>query len=288
MLWAIPWPARRRRGVPVVDRHVIPYLGRHTIPYWPVTLVLSDPGWGCQGWGVDDVANLAGKVVGRGLAEANSEDGLVGAAPQPDQPDLAGGAALAAGAAVIDCLGSTADAAALQRWAVGLDGAEGGQADAGRGAQQPLGEADAVQDDGDDVDVDRLRVVAAELGDVGAEHQPDACPLQRAGAEAERLERGQLPGVQPEAGFPGDGVRRFRDAVEPEPAVHAALLRIGGPPGRGQRLVQLVQGAAGGVGLVAPPGLHLDRGDVHAAFAGVQGDREQVGALAGEPVPVLV
>jgi hypothetical protein len=51
-----------------------------------VTLVLSDPGWGCQGWGVDDVANLAGKVVGRGLAEANSEDGLVGAAPQPDQP----------------------------------------------------------------------------------------------------------------------------------------------------------------------------------------------------------
>src|SRR5664280_2608530 len=101
MLWAIPWPARRRRGVPVVDRHVIPYLGRHTIPYWPVTLVLSDPGWGCQGWGVDDVANLAGKVVGRGLAEANSEDGLVGAAPQPDQPDLAGGAALAAGAAVI-------------------------------------------------------------------------------------------------------------------------------------------------------------------------------------------
>jgi hypothetical protein len=36
----------------VVDRHVIPYLGRHTIPYWPVTLVLSDPGWGCQGWGL--------------------------------------------------------------------------------------------------------------------------------------------------------------------------------------------------------------------------------------------
>src|SRR5450759_3905472 len=76
--------SRRSPAPPVVDRHVIPYLGHHTIPYLPVTLVLSDPGWGCQGWGVDDVANLAGKVVGRGLAEANSEDGLVGAAPQPE------------------------------------------------------------------------------------------------------------------------------------------------------------------------------------------------------------
>src|SRR5664280_1891126 len=49
-----------------------------------------------------DVANLGGQVVRGGLAEADGDDGLLRTGPEPDQPDVTGGPAPAAGAAVVD------------------------------------------------------------------------------------------------------------------------------------------------------------------------------------------
>ena len=52
--------------------------------------------------GVNDVANLGDQVVRGGLAEADGDDGLLRTAPEPDQPDVTGTPAPAAGAAVVD------------------------------------------------------------------------------------------------------------------------------------------------------------------------------------------
>ncbi len=55
-------------GRPVTLVWLIPHVGRHTIPWWSVTgLVLSDPSRSRHGLRGDDLANLAGEVVGGGL-----------------------------------------------------------------------------------------------------------------------------------------------------------------------------------------------------------------------------
>ena len=80
-----------------VDGHAIPHLVRQTIPWWSAVFGLPDVGRDGQRWGVDDVAELAGEVLGGGPAETDRDDGLVVAAAQADEPHVTGGAAAAAG-----------------------------------------------------------------------------------------------------------------------------------------------------------------------------------------------
>ena len=68
----------------------------------------------------------------------------------------------------------------------------------------------------------------------------------------------------------------------------AAGFRIGSPPGGGQGLVELVEGVPPCDVGVSAAGLDFDRGDMDSLVGCVEGDREQVGSFAGEPVLVLV
>src|SRR4051794_35179515 len=102
--WAPPRCSCRppRRGCRVastgVGRQVIPWPGCHVIP-WLAVDVLPGLGWCCRWWRVDHFADLSGEVFGRRAAEAGGEDGLAGAAADPDEPDVPGGGAPAAGRA---------------------------------------------------------------------------------------------------------------------------------------------------------------------------------------------
>jgi hypothetical protein len=51
---------------------------------------------------IHDVADLSGEMLGGGAAEPDGEGDVVAAAAEPDQPDLSGGSAAAAGRAVVD------------------------------------------------------------------------------------------------------------------------------------------------------------------------------------------
>src|SRR6478735_9317040 len=91
-------------------------------------MFLPGLGWCCQWWRVDHFADLSGEVFGRRAAEAGGEDGLAVAAAYPDEPDVPGGAAAAAGRAVVDLDGQRRPpvgvAVAVRRFAAGRGAVE--------------------------------------------------------------------------------------------------------------------------------------------------------------------
>ncbi|MCA1705654.1 MAG: hypothetical protein LC808_21305, partial [Actinobacteria bacterium] len=60
-----------------VDVQVIPYLVVHVFPWWLAVDVLPGLGWVGQGWWVDDLADLAGEMVGGGSSESDGDGDLV-------------------------------------------------------------------------------------------------------------------------------------------------------------------------------------------------------------------